>query len=457
MDGREKFEDQFAREWQDAFDGMQETPPPGVWSEIDRQLTYEELAMYKNRVVYYKWSAAAVVLLAVFSGLFLVFSGDEFVTNHYVSQRIEVDAPVDRSTPPGFSINEADQQATGAGAMAFVSEEEAEEQVKDESKHPIEQLVVAGEAGNDEVDLPVFDETLYHEFTLERIEPNLMVAANYEDKEIFKIPTYSYTGKKKNAKREKYWAGIDVGRSTFDPNFSSGGNALASGSDRMMAFSQANTEASDRIAPNVRESMAAGETVTMGVNFGFKVADRWTLQSGFQYLRSDATTTTNVVIETTSIREVIPASSEVKNVPQVQRALKEETVIEYDYRDVDMANQFQFATIPLKAGYRLMDSKFSVELNAGVAANIYLGNKLTAPDAQLASVTFGPGDTSPYRELSFSGLAGVQIGYEFFDNFDLTVEPNYRQSINSLTKDSSPFTSSPFGFGVMTGIRYRFN
>ena len=98
-----------------------------------------------------------------------------------------------------------------------------------------------------------------------------------------------------------------------------------------------------------------------------------------------------------------------------------------------------------------------MEVNAGVVTNIYLGNRLTTDNPDVAELTIGPGDASPYRDLSFSGLAGVQLGYRFMKKIDIIVEPNYRQSINTLTKSSSNFSTTPSGFGFMTGLRYNFN
>ncbi len=136
----------------------------------------------------------------------------------------------------------------------------------------------------------------------------------------------------------KYWAGLSLGSGGFDPNFqSTGGSLLASNLDMSSAgFSLSSEEAIDSQSPSVREGMLPGETVSLGVNFGLKLSSRWTLESGVQYARADATTQTNVVIQTSTFQEVIPATSQVRSVQQFEQAIDRQEVVEYDYRDVNL-------------------------------------------------------------------------------------------------------------------------
>lgn len=448
MIGQENSEGKFEKEWQEAFDGMRQEPPSTIWREIDRELTYRELATYKSRNVYYKWAVAAVILIASFLGMAQFIYFQKQLLDTPTADVIEVGSP---QAPTGYGLTPAiivpertrteavasngdsDNGDAGNGANGFAFEEAAE--LPEEAFEPMQEI------------------------HLERLnsEP-FIAAANYEDKEIYRVATYYFAARKKEKESdEKYWAGLDVSSGTFDPNYESGGNSLmAMNNSSRNLYSAFDNEAIDRTAPNVREGMTAGETVTMGVNFGLKMGQKWTLESGVQYVRADATTQTNMVIQSSQVREVIPASAQIRGIPQVESIIESEDVLEYNYTDVDLENQFQFASIPVKAGYVLLDRKVSVELNAGVATNIYLGNKLTDESNDM-ELTIGPGDASPYREVSFSGLAGIQFGYRFLGRLDLILEPNYRQSINSLTKDESSFKANPSGFGVMTGIRFKFD
>lgn len=435
MIGPGNSEEEFEKRWKEAFAGDSKTPPASVWNELDRQLLKEELVAYKTRNSYYKWGIAASILMAGFLGIsqYVYFSNQG--QNRVLTGIVHINEPTENS----FALKIPTKPKPTDGS--FLSK-------KLQTAFAYQDNPVTDEIDRDE----------FEGLELGKLGPNLVIAAN-TDKQLYRVATYPYLAKVKKSDvsgNDKYWAGLNVGSGNFDPNYQSGNTSLAS-LDSNPAFSLINNEAVDTQGPNLREGMTAGETIALGLNFGFKLSSRWSLESGVQYARSDATTTTNVVIESSRVQEVIPASAEIRSIPQVESLIGSEDILEYNYKDVDMANQFQFAMIPVKAGYLLIDNKFRVQVNAGFAANLYLGNTLSDPENEMANVTIGPGDSSPYRELSFSGLAGVQFGYEFLKNFDFVLEPNYRQSINSLTKENSSFSANPSGFGIMTGIRYNFN
>lgn len=453
MDERGRTEDIFEREWREAFDGAEQAPPRIVWSEIDRALAHDKVLLFKRKSIYYRWAAAAIFLLATTIGFFqLVSSSNSYsrtiaeieVDNPQLANnnlRIEVPENATGSTVGVLPSNGlfAVNQLSGSNNRAGLSRSSNTPFVDNLDDSRSESQLIVIEAIKPVSDLPsvAVVDRLY------RVASMLNVRK----------------AKKENLD-EKYWAGVDFSSGTFDPNFQTGGTSLLDNSlafNSNAQFSATNTEALDAGSPDVRENMQAGQTVSFGMNMGLKLSDKWTVQSGFQYMKAEATNNTNVVVTTTRLVDPIAATSQFKKVSQVRSVTQADEVVEYNYEDVDLRNVFQFASIPVKAGYKLLDSRFSLELKAGVAANLYLGNKITDPDNQLAEVTIGPGSNSPYKELSFMGLAGVQLGYEFVENFNIVIEPNYRRSLDNMTKNSSEFEAAPSSFGLQTGIRYQFN
>lgn len=451
METWENAEDNFEGEWRDAFEGMTQAPPDSVWKELDRELAYVELATYKARVGYYQWAAAAALVLAGFLGMAWFFTGKAGWSNNTPVAGIEIDRPVpmselqlqfpERETKPANAQRSVPSART-SGLLAFGTDSEEEGITTSNSPASTKEFI----------DIPLVN----------RQEVLVSVAPSRHRKRghIFLKPDYSlaFAGKSKtrDQQQDRYWAGLNLGSSTFDPNYQGGGNALVTNSlaaDGSSSFFNANAEKSDG---GVREGMKAGTSVALGMNFGMQLTGKWSLESGLLYTRSDAVTSTNMVIESFSVREDIPVSSQLRGNAAVAEIVGRDDQVMFEMRDVDMNNQFQFATVPVKVGYRLIDSRLSLALNAGVAANMYLGNRLEDPNSELIGVTLGPGETSPYRSVSLSGLAGVQLGYNLFERLAVTVAPSYTQSINSLTKDQADFVANPSGIGVMTGLRYRF-
>ena len=93
-----------------------------------------------------------------------------------------------------------------------------------------------------------------------------------------------------------------------------------------------------------------------------------------------------------------------------------------------------------------MDRRMSLRLNVGLAANYFMSSQI-----QGESNVLNGSINDSFNSWSFDGLGGVEIGYSVFDRFDITLEPNYRQSITPLT-DTDATTSR---FLVQTGLRYK--
>lgn len=446
MTGRENSEDKFEEQWREAFDEWSAEPPKTVWSEIDRGLAYNDLSAYKAKAAMYRWVAAAVVLLFVSFGTIQYFA----TSNNYV---ISVAATIDSPNPLEtykWSLNDGQSDfrgglhGGGSGSNAVIASTLSDENTSDSELFAQEEEQA---------------EKRFEIYQVASLATSLNTETSYVDKHLYFLPVYQFHKKKKTTDRSKYWAGVDVGSGSFNPNYSSTANSLNSnlGVNPEAGFALNSNSAFDTESPTVRENMSSGETVSMGVNFGLKLGNKWTLETGVQYARADAITETNVIIKSNSFQEVIPATVQGKRVPEVEQVVARESLVEYDYQDVNLNNVFEFTSIPVKAGYLLLDKKFSMEINAGVIANIYMGNRLSTEDPNIAELTIGPGDASPYRDLSFSGQAGLELGYRFMKRLDVILEPNYRQSINTLTKSNSNFITNPSGFALTTGLRYNFN
>lgn len=449
MTGRESYNDDFEKEWRDALGAQEQAPPPMVWGEIDRKLVYHDLAKYKSKAKRYQLVAAAILLFTISIGTvqyLLDPVGHEKLPNSVDKGNGNRIAPsgvskekVSAGSNRGVSPNVNGQFGGGDDAVSMVG------------------VNSAGLRDGDVADEP---KTIIPEHRLIKLDPDLSLAmARGLEVDMHHQPVHrSNTIAKKGSKASTaFWAGVDMGSGGFDPNYQSNNRGLDGAlSIEADGFSSPASASVSQDSPLVREDMLPGNTVSIGVNFGLELGNRWTVASGVQYARSDVTTITNLVVQTSSYREVVPATLQAKSVNAVKEVVRKEEVIEYDYQDVEMENRFAFATIPLKAGYKVIDKRMSLAINAGLIANVYLGNELRSRDSQVAGLDLGPGSQSPYRDLSFSSITGVQFGYRVFENFDLLLEPNYLRALHSYTKEGAGFSASPEGFGISTGLRLSF-
>ena len=124
--------------------------------------------------------------------------------------------------------------------------------------------------------------------------------------------------------------------------------------------------------------------------------------------------------------------------------------------NVNLNNNFQFLSVPLKVGYIILDRKLQIGINTGFSADFFLKNKVNESNDLVESFEQSPGNESPYRRTFFSGLLGIELGYNFLNNYYLTIEPSYKRSLNSFTKESSSVNSNPSKLGLTVGFRYLF-
>ncbi|WP_258103332.1 hypothetical protein [Marinoscillum sp. MHG1-6] len=481
MKEQEETDGLFEREWREAFANANEEPPKIVWSEIDRELAHGRVDGYKKRAAYYQWAAAAVLVIASTLGLVEIFSGDtesnsvELASNYNAENEV-LEAKGGDETRASYNSGSAIDDLESSGSYnAFLRAAEGSGYGamgeagfgQNKTFQTFATITVFDSRdGNNSIDGDGGlgedpDENIY---SLQSKSPQLVMDDPQLRDQLYMVANTSNAvhNKRRSSQdnvEDRYWAGLDVNSGTFDPNFQNASSSLNSSLllNPGSQFTQVESDVLSSVDPAVQETMSSGQMMAFGIDMGMRLSDKWSVHGGFQYMQADATNNTNMVVASTQIVETIAVTKQVRGVTQVQDIVQQEEIVRYSYEDIELDNQFQFASIPVNVGYRLLDNKVSVELNGGVAANIYLGNKLSDSNDQVADVTIGPGSNSPYKQFSFMGLAGVQFGYEFISHFDILVQPNYRHSLNNLTKGSSDFVASPSGFGLQTGIRYRFD
>lgn len=254
------------------------------------------------------------------------------------------------------------------------------------------------------------------------------------------------------------WASVEFGGGLFEPNYNAQGGGLEARSAAFTADREMNLLASgaryDNSSVQNNEDMTAGSSYVMGMNYGTRLNKRIILQSGVQYGIYESSSVTNTVFET-SATTGYALSEQTLNDPALNRVVAEGNY-QIRYENVELRNTFRMASVPVKAGYVIMDQKLNIMLDGGIQANLFLGNELSDPDNNLETIEIRPGETSPYRTINFSAITGVTLGYSFLDNYALTVKPSYQRSINSLTKETSSFSATPEGFGLSVGVRYIF-
>ena len=242
---------------------------------------------------------------------------------------------------------------------------------------------------------------------------------------------------------------MEAGAGTFNTNFSNPG-AVANSLNPSALASAVGSGNFVNPTTNITEDMQQGIATTIGVDFGVQLGKKWTLESGLAYTNLDnsGTASINVLdVYTIENNNFIDRSGGIDSEgPSLSSREATIEVRENFDHEVELNNNIQVASIPVKAGYFVVNKKFSLRLNAGLSANYLVDGSITDPSKEILNSN----DLSLYNDWSFDGVGGLELGYSIFNKFNFTIEPNYRHSITPL---STAF-NTPSRFVLQTGLRY---
>jgi hypothetical protein len=481
----------FDKCWEEVFQEAEMTPSDDVWNKIDSALSKEEAGYFKKRAFMFKLLAAASITFALAMGTFSLNyylqkdnssevtqsgdsgllqndSGNPDVIAQDLSQNAESaigESPVTNGattlTKDQIKSNSGPDQGANLTATEPTNNKSgnAGESMDDLSQLPLataslqdQHGVAESNEGGSGLHLANFDEMTALGIDAEGSKDML-----YQIDHIYMIPIMpmGVSRMKKEKETGVLMASLDFSAGSFDPNFQQGGGSFAG--PNASGFSDSRTELAAFNTANksflaVRSSGQETKpemTYSYGANVGFRLSNRFLIQTGFAYRKANTTTTTTGYIENHESNTRIPivASYQYQLDPINSVNLTEKT---------DLSNQYEFAAIPIRAGYVVLDRKINVTLLAGVSSEFFVSNRIVDESDFLQTLSSSDAADSPYKSVYFNGSLGTMVGYTFAKNYMVTLEPSYRMAISSFTKDSFYLNSFPSSFMLSFGVAYNF-
>lgn len=427
--GRESFE----RSIQKKFEGQSLGAPKRLWEGIDAKLNEQALNQYQASHKKYRLAVAAAILIALIS---FAYNSDWHTSDQQLSDS-EHSFNALRGSGSGYSsfykpktsVNNHINYKNYWSKIVFVDRD---------------QRTAVTVPSTDEVNGDLYPVTYTPTFELFRKSPSVeQVSLDEVMVSPYYVAQYRSTDGKNDARSDSrtFWAGLEAGTGNFSPEFS-GSNPLNTAPNfETIANTLGQNEFVNPSSNATQTDMEDGVVTSFGVDFGMKMGKKWTLESGFQYAQFNNSSTASV-----NVIDIYTVSNPLLDGDIGSQSARQTQIENEVDHTVDLENTTTFTSIPLKAGYFLVDKKVSLRLNAGITANYFLNNQLNDPTGQLQSSN----NNGLYNEWSFDGLTGIELGYSIFNNVNLTFEPNYIQSITPLS--SSLINRS--GFMVQTGLRY---
>lgn len=499
---RERFEES----WKRAFDDTEITPSEKVWANIELDLEKARGGDLKKRLLFFQMLAAASVVFAMtVGGIGYYYSyhvnpleggrvaqADNNSNNaastlnkqtddRNTEERTSVD---DQSTVlselPGGSITEkqsipeslpGDSEIAAAAEHPIASQEQKHATAKtggqDQRALTRENANLLGvteeyEAGSSwligkadagALPLTIDDRTLAPFYTPrpvrldlqqknEQIDPVIAMMAKLAQRE--KEVQKEGNEKEENSHDENLWTSVGFAAGSF--------NALNTSSTPPAAYSSSMAALTAPIVD--QEAKANGYTYSMGVNVGTRISERWVLQGGVNYLtQASEYIANNIVMDAPGSysQQKFRAASTNELMMADASDLSQKLVYSAPY---SVNNNMRYLSIPVQAGYLLVNKTFGLQLNAGLATDLFLQNTISAESDQIAKTSQPAGSDSPYRAVNLSGLFGTEVSYRFGDHYRVSLNPGVRYPFNTIYKSELGVQSSPLTFDV--GLRFRY-
>lgn len=469
---RQKFDEA----WKDAFKGAGVEPSDHVWTNIELDLEKAQGGKMKRRLLFFQLLAAASMVFAMGIGGVYYLTDTSFTSNttQSLSQNdlssVQPQAEIENESSSTSREPLESSAATSSRNEKSLPKQKDPTTASPQSK-PSDLINLQSQAGVTTSDftsqrktnplttgrsvasvsaLPTDEEKQYREligtgdtgrplpaiavfasptlaFKKEEEDEGLKLLAKLKAREQQFAMLDEEEKNKKNKSGERTWTSLGFGAGTFNPNATTPTAPLA-------GFGPSGTSRASSSNPS------AGSSYSVGLAVGTKVSNRIVIQGGLTYLTQNASFTSSATDGTSATLNEFSTGTF-------------NAAATAPYR---VESNLQYLSIPVQAGYVLLDRAFSIQLNGGVATDLFLQNTLTPDNKRISKSSQGPGDDSPYKSVNFTGLVGTELSYRVTDRYRVVLNPGMRYALNSIYKDDVPAEVSPVTFDVSLRFRYIF-
>lgn len=486
---RQDFDDS----WKKAFDKAEVPPSDNVWTNIELDLERANGSKLKKRLVVFQMLAAAslIFMLGLAIGVYIMKNSYDKAALQLAAQQSKENsnsggspvAKADNSSDSNAgNPTKADNQITSNDQSKIATLNKADDKTSTIKKHnqSIAQSSINSGAGSfdaqeiavtentvmetgvfsgDREELAVISNSTLPDIVEQRevklalptqsvesepeVDPVLQMLARLEQRER-EVNEGALSKKQKSQRSEKLWTSVGFAAGSFSTV-----NAGVSNQQPRNTFAQNSSVAS---AAN-SEAKAPGVSYSVGANIGTKLSQRWVFQGGVNYLTqsSDYTARNAVKADEQSMSFRPPSVNELDKITASDVPAEEKLVSTAPY---NVNNNLRYLSIPMQAGYMVVNKSFGLQLNAGVATDIFLQNTVSAEGGNLDKVTEGMRENTTYRSMNLSGLAGTEVSYRFSKNYRVAFNPGIRYPFNNIYRSGVGVKSTPITFDI--GLRFRY-
>jgi len=429
----------FENQWSNAFAEAEYMPSEGVWTNIELTLQKSATGQMKKRLLFFQLLAAASIAFAMTIGGVGIYNLMNESTNDINSKGIiSMSTDENEKTQSGKEITESIDIASDdfmAVENSTIETRDVKETSTEISQGAKNQIAIAAlpewsevRTRESKIDIDFIPTVQQVNLVNTTFSVNFLIPEKVDpvtDYALLLLADYSPDNlEKSKASSEKIWTGLSMAAGTFGTGMD--------GPSRNLANSPNSNSPASFTAP----ASNSGSTIRMGMMLGGKISEKWVLQGGLSYMQQFTDYISNVAGMDGAVRTNFASLS------------NESLTSPYQVN----SNQ-QFLSVPLQAGYLLVDRKFGFQLNAGMATDFFIQNNLSDPNGVFDSYA-ERGASSAYRNVNLASLAGTELSYRFGDNYRLSLAPGMRYAMHSILKSDTNSSFQPFTFDFAVRFNY---
>ncbi|NDK56101.1 hypothetical protein [Pontibacter fetidus] len=280
-------------------------------------------------------------------------------------------------------------------------------------------------------------------------------------------PTESETAEKAT-KNSRWNVGMGVASSYFTQNVDIPEQYLAASDGRPGIMRHTGPIVSVETAENLvnaykefEDNTQAANAINVDAKAGFRLNKRFKVLAGLGYSKNTSKTRTSYIVEQFLFNPRNNERSKLKPttvfLPSLHTFTTDSVSVIKTKEPFNVDYSYQMLSVPLEVQVEgAIGQKWFWYAHGGGAANVIMQSTIKADNPEIADVSYGPGDDSPFRKVQFSGNAGLGLGKRLTDAVSISFGPEYRHFFSSLlaSEYANAKQGKPYTIGVNMGINY---
>lgn len=200
-------------------------------------------------------------------------------------------------------------------------------------------------------------------------------------------------------------------------------------------------------------------TLSYGIGVHYDLSNKISLRAGINSLALEYDT--NDVSYTASLKQVpqdnmmLSRNANGENIVFLNKNAENafvSDVANFTQENVGTLNQTtSYIEVPFEIGYKLLDTKFGVELIGGMSSLFLNRNSVSLLSNGMEMEI---GKATNLNSVHFSSNVGIGFKYRFFKSFETNFNPMFKYQINTYTENVGNF--KPYFIGLYSGLSYKF-